>query len=93
MNETVTAWVVTFSPDQHIKRAIGPDDPDEEQAVLLFLTVEAATNYVVMNGWLGADIVEVEVRRKMLPPKPTYAPSWRPRPPVLQAAVLQAAVH
>lgn len=58
----VTAWVVTFWPSEHVLRALGASEPLEDEAVLLFLSLESATDYLVKSGMLGASIVEVEVR-------------------------------
>lgn len=67
--ETVKAWVVTFDPHESIRTALGPNDPDAEEAILVFLTYDEAQKYVYDSGMLGASIVEVEVNRGKLPGK------------------------
>lgn len=67
--ETVKAWVVTFDPHESIRAALGPNDPDAEEAILVFLTYDEAQKYVYDSGMLGASIVEVEVNRGKLPGK------------------------
>ena len=58
MNATkLQGWVVTYDPEMGASHALGPDDPDEEEAVLLFLSYASAKLYA--GRWIGANIVEV----------------------------------
>lgn len=61
--EVVKSWIVTFDPNKSIKFALGPNDPDSEQAILAFLTYDEAQKYVYDSGMMGASIVEVEISR------------------------------
>ena len=60
----VDAWVVTLWPEEHVARALGPNDPDEEQAVLIFLAEDAAIRYRDFVAPQGCSIAQVEVDLK-----------------------------
>ena len=72
----VDAWVVTLWPGENVDRALGPNDPDEEQAVLIFLTEDAALRYRNFVAPQGCSIAQVEVDLKgtvFLPEETNYA--------------------
>lgn len=67
----VDAWVVTMWPEEHVIRALGPDDPDEEEAALLFLTKPAADHYRDVSAPAGSSVVQVSVEIKVQNPPPS----------------------
>ena len=74
----IDAWVVTLWPEEHAARAMGPDEPDIEAAVLLFLSEAEAEEYRRAEGWADAVVVRVEVRPAVTLPKPGRLPGWKP---------------
>lgn len=83
--EKIDAWVVTLWPEDHAARAIGPDEPDIEAAVLLFLGEAEAEEYRRSAGWSDAVVVRVEVRPVPVPPRLGRASGWKPVfPPTIE---------
>lgn len=55
------AYVVTMWPEEGIERAFGPDEPDIDDAVLVFLSEGAALEYVRDLPLIGACVLGVDV--------------------------------
>lgn len=54
-------FVVTMWPEEGILRAFGPDDPDIDDAVLVFLSEEAADEYIKTLPIIGVYKLKIDV--------------------------------
>lgn len=49
----IQAWYITGHPDDGVRHAIGPDEPDGEEFVLVSLSHKECESYIADHGMLG----------------------------------------